>query len=65
MKIEITEKGVYDRKGERIPVGTEITVKGDTVPAAFVNKCRVIGEKPAKGVAVTNPAGGDPDKLDA
>lgn len=56
MKIEITEKGVYDTKGHPIPVGTEITVKGDTVPAWLVNKGRVIAEKPAKATAVTNPA---------
>ena len=27
MKFEITEKGVYDAKGQPAPVGTEITVK--------------------------------------
>ena len=56
MKIVIAEKGVYDQKGQPVPVGTEISVKGDAAPAWLVNKGRVIGEKPAKAVAVTNPA---------
>jgi hypothetical protein len=60
MKIEITEKGVYDAKGQPIPVGTEMNIKGDTLPSAFLNKARIIAEKPAKAekvAAVTNPAG--------
>ena len=55
MKIKITEAGVYDQKGQRVPVGTEITVKGDAIPGWLVNKGRVVAEKPAKAVAVTNP----------
>lgn len=58
MKIEITEKGVYDAKGELIEVGTELTVRGDEVPAWLVNKCRVIGEAKGK-TPVTNPAKDD------
>jgi hypothetical protein len=54
MRIEITESGVYDAKGVEIEVGTEITTKGDEVPAWLVNKGRVIAEKPAKATAVTN-----------
>jgi hypothetical protein len=61
MKIEITEKGVYDAKGERIPVGTEITVKGDEMPGWLKKKARVVGAKPAKAVAVTNPKKGAAD----
>jgi hypothetical protein len=58
MKVDITEKGVYSQDGTRVPVGTEINVKGDEVPAWLVNKGRVIVEKTAKAVAVTNPAQG-------
>lgn len=58
MKIKITEAGVYDQNGQRVPVGTEISVKGDVVPAWLVNKGQIIGEKPTKAVAVTNPAKG-------
>lgn len=54
MKLEITKRGVYDQKGQPIPVGTEITVKGDTVPGWLGNKGV---EVKAKGKsAVTNPA---------
>lgn len=59
MKIEVTRKGVYDQNGNPVPVGTEITVKGDEIPASLVNKGRVIASKPAKAVAVTNPDKGD------
>lgn len=55
MKIEITEKGVYDKDGKRVPVGTEIAVKGDEVPASLLNKGRVISQGKGK-TAVTNPA---------
>lgn len=55
MKVEITEKGVYDAKGKPIAVGTEITVKGDILPGFLIGKCRVIGEKAAKAQAITNP----------
>lgn len=55
MKYEVTEKGVYDAKGERVPVGTEIEVKGDDVPAYLKNKARPLGKAKA---AVTNPAKG-------
>ena len=58
VKIEITKPGVYDEKGNEIQIGTELTVKGDSVPAWLVNKGRVIAEKPAKAAAVTNPAKG-------
>lgn len=55
MKIEITHKGVYDKDGKAIEVGTEIDVTGDTVPSWLLNKGRVIAEKKGK-TAVTNPA---------
>ncbi|QBX34597.1 hypothetical protein E4191_07640 [Paracoccus liaowanqingii] len=55
MKIEITKRGVYDGEGKQIPVGTQVTVKGDTVPGYLLNKGRVIGETEGK-TPVTNPA---------
>ena len=53
MKVTITETGVYDPKGERIPVGTEISVKGDAIPDWLVGKCQAVA---VKKTAVTNPA---------
>ncbi|MCC0013878.1 MAG: hypothetical protein H6881_08370 [Rhodobiaceae bacterium] len=65
MKLEITEKGIFDQNGKRVPVGTEIEVKGDTIPAAFVNKCRVIGKASKKSVPVTNEDDAEKEKLSA
>ena len=56
MKIEITRQGVYDKDGKELEVGTEITVKGDVVPAFLVNKGRIVAEKPVKATPVTNKA---------
>jgi len=53
MKVTITESGVYDADGQRVPVGTEISVKGDAIPAWLVGKCQVVA---VKKTAVTNPA---------
>ncbi|MDV4167808.1 hypothetical protein [Rhodovulum sp. FJ3] len=50
MKFKVTEKGVYDAKGNRVKVGAEITVKGDTVPSYLANKGHAVE------AAVTNPA---------
>lgn len=58
MKVEITETGVYDQDGNRVPVGTQIDVKGDAVPAWVANKCRVVAKAQGK-TAVTNPAKAD------
>jgi len=55
MKFEIIRKGVYDQNGNSIPVGTEITVKGDEVPSWLLNKGRVVADRKGK-TAVTNPA---------
>jgi hypothetical protein len=63
MKIEITEKGVYDGKGQRIPVGTVINVKDGEIPSNLVGKGRAVraieadqdDAQDAK-TAVTNPA---------
>lgn len=51
MKVKVTEKGVYDAKGERVPVGTVLSVKGDELPAYLVGKAVADGAQ-----AVTNPA---------
>ena len=53
MKVRITQKGVFNPKGERVPVGAELNIKGDEVPTFLVGKCIVLtGGK----TAVTNPA---------
>lgn len=51
MKCKVTEKGVYDAKGERIPVGTVLNVKGSKIPPYLVGKAVADGAD-----AVTNPA---------
>ena len=42
MKLKITKPGYHDQKGKPVEVGTVITVSGDKVPAALVNKCEVL-----------------------
>jgi hypothetical protein len=54
MKLEITEKGIFDQNGKEAEVGSIIDVKGDAVPAWLVNKCRIVGGKGK--TPVTNPA---------
>lgn len=54
MKIEITQKGVFDGNGKEVEIGTVITVKGDTIPAWLVSKGRAVGGEGK--TAVTNPA---------
>lgn len=56
MKAEITEKGVYDAEGNKIAVGEEITVEGNTMPAWLSGKAVEVKER--KKAAVTNPAKG-------
>lgn len=61
MKMKVTQKGVYDAKGQRIDVGTIIDVKGDKVPGYLVGK-----SAPVDAVAVTNTDDGlDRDALKA
>jgi hypothetical protein len=53
MKVRISQAGVFNPKGERIPVGAELSIKGDTLPTYLVGKCiELEGGK----TAVTNPA---------
>lgn len=52
MKVEITEKGVFEGRDE-VPVGEIVDVEGDKIPPFLVGKCRPLGK-----VAVTNPAAG-------
>lgn len=57
MRIKITGGGIYDGKGQEIPVGTELTVKEE--PTAWAGRFETI-EGDGKGkTAVTNPKGGD------
>lgn len=52
MRIKITAGGIYDGKGQEIPVGTELTVKEE--PAAWAGRFETI-EGAGKGkTAVTN-----------
>lgn len=54
MKFQVTQKGVYDAKGEMIEIGRVIEVKGDAMPAYLVGKAVDVTD--AK--AITNPAKG-------
>lgn len=55
MKATVLKKGVYDKDGNRVPVGTSITVKGDTLPAYLKGKAKAEAKAMPKE-AVTNPA---------
>lgn len=55
MRIEITQKGVFDQGGKELEVGFEMTVEGDEMPAGLLNKCRVLGKKSDSAELVTNP----------
>lgn len=50
MKAKVTEKGVYDKDGKPVPVGTTIKVNGDKLPGYLVGKAAEIG-KPVSEVA--------------
>lgn len=58
MKAKVIENGVYDAKGNRVPVGAEVGFKGDKLPAYLVGKAVLIEGK-AEKVAVINPEQGD------
>lgn len=53
MRIKITGGGIYDGKGQEVPVGTELTVKEE--PAAWAGRYTVLSGGDAKGkTAITN-----------
>lgn len=68
MKFEITEKGVYDEGGKRVPVGTVIDLEDNEVPTFLKGKGRKLhaatavddadegGMDDGKKSAVVNPA---------
>lgn len=60
MKFEITQKGVYDKNGKRVPVGKVMTLKGDEIPSNLVGKGRsltpMVADDGEEKQAVTNPA---------
>jgi hypothetical protein len=56
MRFEVTQKGVYDKDNNRVPVGAVIEHDGDTVPGYLKNKGRVLDD--GAKTAVTNPAKG-------
>ena len=60
-KATITKKGVYDSKGKRVEVGTDVTFKGDHLPSYLVGKARLVEAAKAK---VTNPAEGGVQEAD-
>ena len=51
MKFEVTQKGVYDKDGKPVPVGTVVELQSDDVPGYLVNKGQVRDK-----TFVTNPA---------
>lgn len=53
MKAKVTEQGVYDANGKRVPVGTVVNVKGDALPGYLIGKAQPVDAEPR--VAVTNP----------
>ena len=57
MKIEVTQKGIRDQNGKRIPVGMVLDIKGDTIPAGMVNKVRVIKDDPKPAAKLTTAKG--------
>jgi len=57
VKVEITQKGVYDAEGKAIAVGEEISVEGDTMPGWLAGKAVEVKARKSR-VAVTNPAKG-------
>lgn len=62
MKLRITHPGYHDQYGEPAPLGTVLTVKGDTIPASLLNKCEVVAGDEAEKTAVTNPGDTAPVK---
>lgn len=69
MKIEITEKGVTDPKGQRVEVGTQMEIECDSIPSVLLNKCRIMTapvetDSDAEKDVVVNPAkdGGKKEK---
>lgn len=63
MKIKVTQRGIRDQDGKRVPIGTVLDIKGDTIPAGMVNKVEVIADKGRKTLTVDNePA---PDEAEA
>ena len=52
MRIEITQPGIFNAKGEAIAVGTELTVKSE--PKAWEGRYRILAGKGEGKTAVTN-----------
>lgn len=46
MRIEVTAAGIYNGKGQEIPVGTELTVKKE--PLAWAGRYRVLSDDKGK-----------------
>ena len=55
MRVQVTQKGVYDQKGQRVEVGSIVTVKADELPKNLINKVTVLAEEPRGRKAGMNP----------
>lgn len=60
MRLKITKPGYHDKDGNPVEVGAIITVKGDTIPAALVNKAEQLdGDSKGKEAATGQKLDGD------
>lgn len=57
MKVQVTAGGIYDAKGQEIPVGSELTI--DAIPAELVGRVTPLGGSPV-AVPVEPSQGGAP-----
>lgn len=54
MKLKITKPGYHDQDGKPVEVGTIITVNGNKIPAALINKCEQLdGDSDGDGDLIT------------
>jgi hypothetical protein len=53
--VQVTRKGITDKDGNAIAVGTELTHNGSQVPAPWVNKVRIVKGTKGKSLEVATP----------
>ena len=56
-RIKITAGGIYGGDGQEVPVGTELTVKGE--PTGWAGRYQVLSGSGEGKTPVTNPEGGE------
>lgn len=61
MRIEITERGIYDQDGNQVPVGKQLDVPDDF--HQWANKYRVLSDTQTKTLEPATPS--DEDDLEA